>query len=99
MCQAGPQERKAAIRHLRAALTRSLTLRLAPRLPCRSVVVAWAGDSRAVVGSAEGNSYIATQLTRDHTPNKLSEMARILQAGGRVTRPATDARGFPTGAQ
>lgn len=65
---------------------------------CCSVVAAWAGDSRAVVGSVQsGGSYTATQLTKDHKPNNLSEMARIMAAGGKVARPSTDRSGKPVG--
>ncbi|GAB4814164.1 hypothetical protein N2152v2_001210 [Parachlorella kessleri] len=52
-----------------------------------SVVAAWAGDSRAVVGKRAEGEWYATQLTQDHKPNRLSEMARIVAAGGRVSRP------------
>lgn len=65
-----------------------------------SVVAAWVGDSRAVVGhacpSAPGG-YAATPLTQDHKPEVLSETARILEAGGRVARPRTDPQGNPVG--
>lgn len=87
----------------RAALLHRLLLACLPPFaimllpPYRSVVAAWVGDSRAVVGTAEGNSYAAAQLTRDHTPQKLSELTRIVAAGGLVSRPATDSKGRPIG--
>ncbi|GAB4815279.1 hypothetical protein N2152v2_002325 [Parachlorella kessleri] len=63
-----------------------------------SLVVAWAGDSRAVVGSTAGaGGYTVTQLTADHKPSRLSEMTRILAAGGKVARSAFDRHGNPTG--
>jgi serine/threonine protein phosphatase PrpC len=54
---------------------------------CCSVVAAWAGDSRAVIGTAEeGGDYSATQLTEDHTPHVTSEAMRIFEAGGWVVK-------------
>lgn len=101
----------------------------------RGLTVAWAGDSRAVLGvytasinndssaallSAEAGgltprytkpiesnsnnsskrvvgSIVAIPLTEDHRPERKSERERILSAGGRVGRAATDAKGFPIG--
>ncbi|GAB4814202.1 hypothetical protein N2152v2_001248 [Parachlorella kessleri] len=64
-----------------------------------SIVAAWAGDSRAVLGVAEpdGQGYKAQDLTKDHKPNNLTEMARIVAAGGRVSRTAKDRDGNPIG--
>jgi len=102
----------------------------------RGLTVAWAGDSRAVLGvyTASTNnddsshvpsleeagglipdysrpiqsstcssskqiagSIVAIPLTEDHRPERKSERERILSAGGRVGRAATDAKGFPIG--
>jgi RNA polymerase II C-terminal domain phosphatase-like 3/4 len=101
----------------------------------RGLTVAWAGDSRAVLGvytaSTDSNdssdvpssdkagdltpdytrpiqssssnskqivgSIVAIPLTEDHRPERKSERERILSAGGRVGRAATDAKGFPIG--
>lgn len=62
-------------------------------------MAAWAGDSRAVVGTAVevlGGDffYAATQLTQDHKPDKLAEAERIRAAGGAVVRaPGPDGSG------
>lgn len=63
------------------------------------MVAAWAGDSRAVIGTAgAGGEYSAVDLTKDHKPNHLSEMTRIMAAGGRVARVRKDKNGNPAGA-
>lgn len=67
----------------------------APAPRC-SVVAAWAGDSRAVLGTLDGSEYYVTH-TQDHKPGRLQEMARILAAGGKVMRSGSDKRGHPTG--
>lgn len=46
------------------------------------VFVAWAGDSRCVMGGAEG----AVELTSDHKAAREDEKNRVRKAGGRVTR-------------
>lgn len=68
------------------------------------ITAAWAGDSRAVLGlqgaptdTAPAGARAVIPLTRDHKPNCPKEAERILAAGGRVDRLATDREGNPTG--
>lgn len=70
------------------------------------VTAAWAGDSRAVLGlhapgsDGERAVRVVVPLTRDHKPDPAacpSESERILAAGGRVDRLATDIHGNPVG--
>lgn len=73
------------------------------------VTAAWAGDCRAVLGvharnDSEGSRQSAVRavlpLTRDHKPDPHScpsEVERILAAGGRIDRLATDRHGNPVG--
>ena len=59
---------------------------------CRSVVAAWAGDSRAVLGMAPEEAtgaLTAVPLTQDHKPLG-AEAARIQQAGGQVLRAVSN---------
>ncbi|KAL4855961.1 putative protein phosphatase 2C [Chlorella vulgaris] len=49
--------------------------------------------------SAAAASYAAVPLTADHKPGVAREQQRIVAAGGRVTRVATDHRGQPMGPQ
>ena len=67
--------------------------------PARSIVTAHCGDSRAVLGTYDeaAGSYTTAQLTADHKPSALPEMARVLAAGGKVTRTSHDKKGNPTG--
>lgn len=78
----------------------SIPVLLRPSCCCR-IVAAWAGDSRAVVGTRRsgqsGGGYEAHELTADHKPDSPSELARIAAAGGRIDRLATDHQGNPTG--
>jgi len=48
--------------------------------------VAWVGDSRAVLGTADPSSdrVVAVDLTRDHKPGDPKERSRIEACGGRV---------------
>ena len=60
--------------------------------------VGWAGDSRAILGISvvnedDSDKLICVPLTEDHRPERASERKRILAAGGRVGRVATDADG------
>jgi serine/threonine protein phosphatase PrpC len=48
------------------------------------LVVAHAGDSRAVLGMKKDGKIVSTDLTVDHKPNLPIEKARIEKAGGRV---------------
>ena len=59
--------------------------------------VAWAGDSRVVVGTAQADgSLAAVELTVDHTPDRTDERSRIEQLGGKV-EPILDFVGNPLG--
>lgn len=48
--------------------------------------VAWAGDSRAVLGRGEGAELTAVELTWDQKPARDDEKKRVRGAGARVTR-------------
>ncbi|CAN8068291.1 unnamed protein product [Agarophyton chilense] len=48
--------------------------------------VAWAGDSRAVVATTEGNTLRAVDVSWDQKPNRVDEKKRVRLAGARVTR-------------
>eukprot|EP00887_Chlorella_sp_A99_P002157 scaffold21.g2157.t1 len=63
------------------------------------VTAMWTGDSRAVLGicSSGRASTIALPLTEDHKPGRPDERDRILAAGGRVDRTATDHKGNAVG--
>jgi serine/threonine protein phosphatase PrpC len=50
----------------------------------KHIIVAHAGDSRAVLGMKKGGKIVATELTVDHKPNLPMEKERIEKAGGRV---------------
>ncbi|GAB4817484.1 hypothetical protein N2152v2_004530 [Parachlorella kessleri] len=101
MLQAGFKETATSIKmaHLRRMLdveTSGSTACMCAVLP-NSLVVAHVGDTRAVVGvAAEGGGYTATFATKDHKPGDLSERARIVSQGGRVSQ-RSDKYGQPTG--
>merc|ERR1719420_430462 len=61
------------------------TATLAVLAPSR-VVVAWCGDSKAILGRKVGNKYEARPLTSDHRPSDPEEMARIQECGGVVVK-------------
>ena len=55
------------------------------------LVLAHVGDSRAYVCHDKGGGDLSAQLlTEDHTPKRPSEQARLLSAGGTVTRGRLD---------
>mmetsp|Transcript_32115 Transcript_32115/g.73421 ORF Transcript_32115/g.73421 Transcript_32115/m.73421 type:complete len:366 (+) Transcript_32115:98-1195(+) len=63
----------------------------------RRIVMANAGDSRAVVAQTNPDgSCTAVDLSDDQKPDRPDEQARILQCGGRV-QPLTDEDGNPIG--
>ncbi|CAG9466086.1 unnamed protein product [Pedinophyceae sp. YPF-701] len=49
-----------------------------------NLVLANLGDSRAVLGSMEGNTVKATALTTDHTPDLEAEAQRVVRSGGEI---------------
>ena len=62
-----------------------------------NVQTAWAGDSRAVMGSAQAKGAMtSTDLSDDHKPDRPDEMARIQRAGG-IVEPVFDENGDPAG--
>lgn len=63
------------------------------------VTAVWTGDSRAVLGicSSGHACTIALPLTDDHKPGRPDERSRIVGAGGRVDRSATDHNGNAIG--
>src|SRR5262249_6636523 len=42
------------------------------------------GDSRAIILKHKNNTWSASPLSRDHKPDLLEEMERIVKSGGRV---------------
>lgn len=64
------------------------TTAVVAHLEQRRLSVAWAGDSRAVLGrrAPSGGGCGAVALTRDHKPDVEGEAARIAARGGRVER-------------
>jgi serine/threonine protein phosphatase PrpC len=54
----------------------------------KQVVVAWVGDSRAIMGSTGGDNGVG--LTFDHKPNSEEEKARIEAEGGEVIQVEDD---------
>jgi len=52
--------------------------------PGARITVANVGDSRAVVGQLRKNAYRALPLSRDQTPYRSDERARVIKAGARV---------------
>lgn len=54
----------------------------------KQVLVAWAGDSRAAIGTVGGANGVA--LTHDHKPNDDKEQERIESQGGEVSRVDED---------
>lgn len=81
-------------RVLKQALPGGTTAVAALVVPDGALVVAHVGDSRAYVCShhAAGGGDAAHLLTRDHTPEAPRESARLLAAGGTVSRASPRGR-------
>mmetsp|Transcript_19813 Transcript_19813/g.48654 ORF Transcript_19813/g.48654 Transcript_19813/m.48654 type:complete len:368 (+) Transcript_19813:128-1231(+) len=62
----------------------------------RKVIMANAGDSRAIVAYEDGGKLKVKELSEDHKPDRDDERARIQQFGGRV-EPLIDETGEPIG--
>ena len=78
-----------ALPHLsRCDLERSGSTGVLVLLQMDQVAVAWVGDSRLVMASADpsGRGIVAQQMTSDHKPDVPKEMRRIINSNGRVDR-------------
>ena len=61
-----------------------------------SIISAWLGDSRAIMGRWAGTELSLVELSQDHKPELPAERRRILKAGGRV-RQIVDEHGNKAG--